>query len=103
MMNDSGLQREIAAISTEAMDLGMAMDELATFVRSHPVDHSATAWMIRKGAEEFKRLSSRLGSLSPETPSTDSQVLPPLIPSVHPGSMEDDWSRPLERSVWSVS
>lgn len=76
-MNDSGLQREIAAISTEAMDLGMAMDELATFVRSHPVDHSATAWMIRKGAEEFKRLSSRLGSLSPETPSTDSQVLPP--------------------------
>ena len=103
MMNDSGLQREIAAISTEAMDLGMAMDELATFVRSHSVEHPSTAWMIRKGAEEFKRLSSRLGSLSPETPSTDSQVLPPLIPSVHPGSMEDDWSRPLERSVWSVS
>ena len=102
-MNDSGLQREIAAISTEAMDLGMAMDELATFVRSHPVDHSATAWMIRKGAEEFKRLSSRLGSLSPEPPVQIPKCCPPLIPSVHPGSMEDDWSRPLERSERSVS
>ena len=98
-MNDSGLHKEIAAITKEAMDLGMAMDELATFVRSHSVEHPSTAWMIRKGAEEFKRLSSRLSSLSPETPSTDSQVLPPRMPSVHPVSMEDDWARPLERSV----
>ena len=68
MMNDFCLHKEIAAISTEAMDLGMAMDELATFVRSHPVEQPSTAWMIRKGAEDFKRLSSRLSSLSPETP-----------------------------------
>ena len=99
MMNDSGLQKEIAAITTEAMDIGMAMDELATFVRSHPVDHPTTAWMIRKGAEDFKRLSGRLSSLSPEASSSDPQVLPPLMPSVHPVAMEDDWSRPLERSV----
>ena len=64
MMNDSCLHKEIAAIRTEAMDLGMAMDELATFVRSHSVEHPSTAWMIRKGAEDFKRLSSRLSSLS---------------------------------------
>ena len=80
MMNDSCLHKEIAAIRTEAMDLGMAMDELATFVRSHPVEHPSTAWMIRKGAEEFKRLSSRLGSLSPEPPVQIPKCCPPLFP-----------------------